>query len=247
LACKRISNGVVICKLLNIMASVKYSSFVDEIKGRVGNAVFQKLGKSFGIRSQVYNRYSDSIKAKQSRYNMSYLATVWASLTVEQVQLWNSIAPSWPAYNRYNQPIDLTGYQLFLQVNLMLLAANIELIRDAQPFVPVDIIGCQFLDCHLSTSTFNLLFDGPAFPNQYQFAYASQEYPCASADRNPKTFFLGQYNDNAVRTINVFDKVDELTPGGLHLKKSLYCEIWNVDPASGSYALSYSAWKTIIT
>jgi len=228
------------------MASVKYSSIVDEIKGRIGNVVFQRMGSSYGIRSQVSNAFSKSKAAVDSRNLLTSQALRWNALSAADKKTWIDIAPTWPAKDRYGVAISLTGYQLFIQVSLLLLSCGLSTIDVAQPFVLPDTFGIVVDPCTVAAQEFYVHFTGPGFANQKLLIYCSQEYPSYSKDANPKLYFVDNVGLTGSADINLYDKVLARSSAGLHAGKAVFIEIIAIDPSSGSYVVARSEYIQIV-
>jgi len=107
------------------MAIVLYGSIIEQIKGRVGGAVFQKLGASLGVRAYSTFKPSSSQLAQTKRHQMNQVAAGWRALTPAKKLLYQTYAPNYPVFNRYGAPIVLNGYQLFSKINKRLLSFGI--------------------------------------------------------------------------------------------------------------------------
>jgi hypothetical protein len=113
------------------MGIVLYGGGVDQIKGKVGGSVFQKMGQSLGVRGYRSNCTSNSSLARNRRFSMNVLAQAWTNLSSVQRNSWISAAPTYPAFNRYGAAIVLSPYQLFVKINKRQLVFGGSLILSA--------------------------------------------------------------------------------------------------------------------
>jgi len=103
------------------MGVVQYSSIINEIRGKVGGAVFQKMGQSLGIRGNRSYIPSGSVKSCSSRVNLVNLASIWAKMTLAQQQAWGTAALTYTFYNSFGTVIVLNGWQLFIRIQQVML------------------------------------------------------------------------------------------------------------------------------
>lgn len=217
------------------MAGIKYSSLVTEIKGKLGNTVFQRMGKSFGVRSQSSSNYTNSIWAQQWRNSFNLCVNQWNILSSADKQLWVNMAPSWPATNRFGVSITLSGFQLFMQINTLLLYTEYDLILIPSSFITLPQPTCLVSPYMISAQHFVWNISAPADNDIQFFLYVSLQYPSYSSNKNPKTmFFAISFGSNVggQETFTVFNNrfKSAMIPG-----LSLFCEVWAIHTTNGSY------------
>jgi hypothetical protein len=99
------------------MAIVKYSSSVDEVRGKLGNSIFQKCGQSLSIRATGGNNCGSSVSANASRNKFLALVAFWRTMSIADKASWVTVAPTYPTKNSFGVPIVLNGFQLFILCN----------------------------------------------------------------------------------------------------------------------------------
>lgn len=141
------------------MASVKYGTIVTELKGKIGGNVFQggraapTLKKLWGyIRKQDQAQLSwNNIK----RAEFAVVTQTWRTLTDEQRTSWSAAAPSFPFYNKFGDSYTGTGYQLYMQCNLLYYVIHSEVLTVA-PSVTEFPNGSLITMSELTPSRFTL-------------------------------------------------------------------------------------------
>lgn len=104
------------------MGKIAYAAWVDDVAGKVGNAVFQrgKAGNTIRKRSIPINpRTTAQIAA---RALMTTYSKNWRGLTEAQRTAWDNAAasPEWTQTDTFGNPFQLSGEQLYLKLNLNL-------------------------------------------------------------------------------------------------------------------------------
>lgn len=68
--------------------------------------------------------YRWALKTYYTRSNLGKLSKWWGALLPEDRQFWNSLAQTRPAKNKFGETYTPSGYQLFIEVNTLLLSAG---------------------------------------------------------------------------------------------------------------------------
>jgi hypothetical protein len=229
------------------MATVKYSESINEIKGKVGNSVFQRFGMSFGIRSMVYNAFSRSNEAVEYRLKFTTIANAWSTLSAAQKSNWVMVSSSYPAFDRFGNPIKLTGFQVFMQVNLMCFSAGLNLQTAAYFYGQLIMPGVFVGALHVNTSNFEITVNSPEYMLGRYVVYATGLYTPASVDKNPKLVIVNNYSSFDGAPHNIYSRVAEIAREPIVIGKSIYVEIWLIDGATGIQGKVYGAWvQTVI-
>lgn len=111
------------------MGQVKFSGLVTGIKGKIGGTVFQsgKTGYTAKNNSGVNRKGvvgKGGVARMKQRIQVNTLATFWGSLSVEEREAWQNEAVNYTFYNRFGDPYTPSGYQLFMSLNLNLIAVE---------------------------------------------------------------------------------------------------------------------------
>lgn len=109
------------------MASVKFSAFMPEINGSIGGTTFQRSRSGFSVRNKPLPRNPRSTVQSLLRVQWAYLSQVWRTLTDAQRNSWDNVAPSWPAVDKFRNPVILSGFSVFM-------LCNVQLVRMGEPF-----------------------------------------------------------------------------------------------------------------
>ncbi len=102
------------------MARVLYGALVVEMKGKIGGTVFQSNRFGFTARQKpISPKVSSSLQG--SIHNVfADTAQHWRTLTDGQRTAWDVVAPNWPHNDKFGNPVQLTGYNLFMKLSLNL-------------------------------------------------------------------------------------------------------------------------------
>jgi hypothetical protein len=135
------------------MGIVIYGGGVDQIKGKVGGVVHQKLGSSLSVRKLAIPTANNSAALSSSQHHASVLATTWANLTGAQKLDWHTKSSGYPATNRYGVTITLNGYQLFWKINKVLLTVGANIVTtpsvySLQPALVYDVANVDYGNHH---------------------------------------------------------------------------------------------------
>ena len=104
------------------MAKVLYGAFIVELKGKVGGSCFQANRYGFTLRNKPMSPKGGSMAQSGQRSKMVEVSQVWGQLTDAERTAWNSISGSWPHLDSFGNPVQLTGFNLFVMVSLNLMS-----------------------------------------------------------------------------------------------------------------------------
>jgi hypothetical protein len=218
------------------MAIVKYSSLVNQVIGKVGGVVFQKMGQSLGVRSIRSYRPSGSTIAGSNRFVMNTLAAVWQSLTILQKQAWQTVSSGYTMYNRYGQVIVLTGYQLFFYINKVKLLYYTGVTTAAPSYSGAFV--ANGLDGAAKSTGNDLLctFLNAIDANTAVMIYISKLMPVGIKLKHPKYYFIKAVSNQS----NV-----------VHVTTAQCVALWGHDSSPGTqfyvtakaFNVTYQQWK----
>lgn len=108
------------------MATVKFSSIVSAVAGKIGGTVFARGANGPYIRtfSMPVNKNTQVLQTK--RQNLGYYASKWRSLDDTDRQAWKDNAALFPYTNRVGDASHYTGFQWFMKTNMLLESAALE-------------------------------------------------------------------------------------------------------------------------
>lgn len=99
------------------MARIKFSPIVSDIKGKLGNVVFQGSKSGTIIRERVIPKDIRSESQVNARNRLAYIKTTWQNLTEANLNTWKSLAAYYNKTQKNNSTKLLTPYELFMQHN----------------------------------------------------------------------------------------------------------------------------------
>jgi hypothetical protein len=158
------------------MAQVQYGSNVTGLKGSLGGHVFQG-----GNGGQIVRQKMGKSQPKTSQYGFSlqvfrFVVSQWNSLSVEQKNLWNTYASSYPAKDRFGNSIVISGYAYYMAVHKFLLANGDEYtIPPGEFYMPNDYI-LNNIDSSPSDHILNINTDSWIGPYQRLRVFISQQF-----------------------------------------------------------------------
>lgn len=105
------------------MAKVKLAAILDDVRGKIGNTVFQDSPAGLFIRGRVIPINPNSSAQVAVRANMTTLSKAWSGLTDAQRQSWDTAAASgdWRESDVFGESFNLSGEQLFIKLNMVIL------------------------------------------------------------------------------------------------------------------------------
>jgi len=115
------------------MPQIKFSSLVTDMKGKANGSVFSSNRQGAYMRTNKSGGGKKSLSWENSKSRLAFLSTQWKALTLEQREQWNTIAPSYPALNKFNEPYNPSGYQVFMRLNGTLFAQGLPLLSVPNP------------------------------------------------------------------------------------------------------------------
>lgn len=118
-----VSNSMLfyIVKLYGLMAKVLYGGLISELKGSAGGTTFQSGRYGFTMKNKGMGRKVASPAQSYIRQSITAASKYWQLLTPGERDAWDAIAPSWPYTDKFGNPGELTGFNLFIQLSTNLL------------------------------------------------------------------------------------------------------------------------------
>ena len=119
------------------MASVKYTAFVNEIKGKIsgttfkggyGGSVIQGLTKDGGKKKGGKLTHADAGRFINPQLNISLLATSWKKVPEEDKLAWETAAQTTTFPNRFGELYTPSGFQYYMSVNMNMLTFGVPII-----------------------------------------------------------------------------------------------------------------------
>lgn len=172
------------------MARVEYGPVVTRIRGAVGGLVFQRIGTTDSVRLNGYNRRNSWDSSLETTNQFRVVANTWKTLTPSERVTWYDNAPSWPAFDKWGEPRNLSGYQLFLFVNRNLLVIGIDLTRTLPPYYTPEWACDYILDFNVTSNQSFLSMNSTRGYAEQVLVYASSLFGASYNAKYPKTTFV---------------------------------------------------------
>jgi len=224
------------------MAIVKYGGVVTEIKGLFSGAVFQRCGQSLSLRCQPSVRVSQSPDSFMTRSNMTIISNGWAGVSESQKADWTYLANTYPTVDRYGNPIVLTGYQLFVHVNMPLVRAGAECVLAAYAYNPPANTIEAVAVMHVNLSDFAIAANGVVDSQQLLLLYLSDPLPANCVLSHPKIRYFRSFDENYNFADAFFEEYIAWAHQTPVIGKWYYQELWLVNTPDGQRKLVHSGF-----
>ncbi len=132
------------------------SNIFSELKGKEGGLIFQGYRGAIMIRTLTTGGGRDSARWQETRANLATASSQWKTLTVLQQDAWNAAVSSFPYIDKFGNPQDPSGFQLFVTLNFFNLRfGNPLLTTPPSPSVkinygPITIVATSTIDIELT-------------------------------------------------------------------------------------------------
>lgn len=114
-----------------IMALVKFSALVSEMRNKLNGSVFSKNRAGNYLRNKVTPVNPQTTKQVNVRGSFGLLSSNWRDLTQEQRNGWNDASANFPYNNIFGDQKILSGLQLYVKLNQNLSTGGLPPITDA--------------------------------------------------------------------------------------------------------------------
>jgi hypothetical protein len=137
------------------MALIRTSVAVGDISGSVGGGTFARSKGGLGLRTRRKPINPRSERQQARRSNIAYLTSYWGStLSAVNRELWMTYAANTSWTNRLGESIKLTGMNMFVAINSLLLLAG-QSLKAAAPATaggsaaPIFTVTCDVSDAQV--------------------------------------------------------------------------------------------------
>lgn len=186
------------------MAKVKYAAIIDDIKGKIGNTVFQGGKAGPIVRGRVIPINPRSSAQLNVRGNLTSLSKAWASLTENERLAWDSAAASgdWRETDAFGNSFNLSGEQLYLKLNLVIDFIGETRLTNPPSKASFDAITLGALTAAAGTPAMTLAFTGTLSAN-FQFMISASAQVSAGIMSSKSVSFANIANTTGTSPINV--------------------------------------------
>lgn len=101
------------------MAKITFSPIISDIKGKLGNSVFQGSQGGTTLRVKVKPKDKFTRLQQEARQRMEFVKTAWQNLTTDQLNSWKALADYMKKSTKFNSTRKLSAYNLFMQSNIL--------------------------------------------------------------------------------------------------------------------------------
>ena len=102
---------------LNLMARIKPSALISDIRGKLGGSIFQKASSGLVVRAKCTPINKRSANQVISRNIASLTATAWLQLSASDREQWTNYVQYNPINQRNSKELFVSGQQAFLKFN----------------------------------------------------------------------------------------------------------------------------------
>jgi hypothetical protein len=184
------------------MAIVKYSSSFDELRGKLGNSVFQRCGQSLSIRSLSNVKQLQSADMLNTKVEFAELCAFWRTMSFAQKQTFSDNAPSYPTLDSFGNPIVLNAFQLFMYKNRVRQLFSAYPINNCVPYSITPYFNIINQAINLSPVQFKFtLFDNLPYP-RYILIYLSEPLNSPNDRQMPNMKFFGLIGSQNAGTVD---------------------------------------------
>lgn len=111
------------------MARIKLSPFLSDIRGKLGTAVFQGGKSGLILRQKAFGSKKRTSGQQAVRQNMIAVKNEWSNLSSSDRLSWLSFASFYNKPHKNDMKKFLTGYELFLQINMLRLSGGLSVLK----------------------------------------------------------------------------------------------------------------------
>lgn len=116
------------------MARIKFSPIISEVRGKLGNVVFQGGKSGIVLREKVNPRNPRTVKQVISRGRLSGVKTSWQILSSDNRNSWLAFAQFFRKKTKNDQTRTISAYELFLQYNTIKTQGDFDILENTTLF-----------------------------------------------------------------------------------------------------------------
>lgn len=170
------------------MALIKLGPLVSDIAGKVGGVTFQRnrYGQIVRNTPKIVTRRTQHTNPNRSNWQAN--AREWALLSPSNRASWNAFAPTWPWTNKFGDPVELSGFNIFCQFNALASMADLGFIKSPNPVDPS--LGPSNLSIDINWSTYGMKVSWTSGPIDAKWVWALMiTRPLSVGISNPRSWF----------------------------------------------------------
>lgn len=136
------------------MAKVLYGNGISSIRGSIAGSTFSVNANGAYVRNRGTVANPNTSKQQTQRAILSWLSTLWKSISATQKEQWATAASIKSFVNSLGQSYHLTGFQLYMKVNAGLDVIGI--LPKTTPPADVVVLGVETVNLTLNVADFEL-------------------------------------------------------------------------------------------
>jgi hypothetical protein len=195
------------------MATVKYGSIITEIRGSLQGHTFQKIGSSLSMRTNPRKSSNTSSNGAARRSTLSLLSNHWISLTPSQKQSFSDYAFTYPTRDKYNNPVVLSAYQLFMYIAFKRYMFDNTLITVCYPFSNPTGFIASIGTVNLTSNQALVWCPDPVPVNTFLMIYTTVPSFSLNKAVKGKQYFTANYGIPLVNNANLFSYINQKFDG----------------------------------
>jgi hypothetical protein len=144
------------------------------------------------------------IAAVQSRVLFSKLSIVWRSMSLADRLTFSSFASTYPTFDKFGNPVVLTGYQLFIMLNRSLQLIGVSPVTECIAYSVPPLSDFDFDEINVTTQSAPLLFNTQLVSPYVALFYTSNCVIAGQDQTDPAVSFRTWINWNTALNFNMY-------------------------------------------
>lgn len=184
------------------MAKLQTSGIVQSITGKLNGSVFQRFGSVVLMRNNKQWNKLQSVSFQNQKKRVAFLSAGWRELSGVERTAWESITGDYPRTDNFGNTYYLTGYQLYMSLNLPLLSNDIGTI--SAPVAPAVISNIGDFSANAGGATdIKAVWTDAQSADEYVQIFASHGASKGKGLQGRAFCFMASQTNNAVQNLTV--------------------------------------------
>jgi len=154
------------------MGKIQVGSLVGEVRRKVGNLIYSRNQGGAYTKAYAVPTNPNTTFQQDARFRFFTVQNLWGSITEAQRQAWIAAAPDWPIMDNIGNMIVLSGYDLFMRLNLNLSIIGAATIDTPVPQQPIPALTEFGFNADLLNGIMNVVTDVTAIPADHTLVIA---------------------------------------------------------------------------
>lgn len=127
--------GALFFPYICFMAIIQPSALITGIKGKLGGGIFQYNAGGNIVRTRTSHQNQKFPRWQLRKTQMTYLSQSWRALSDANRTAWEAMTVSYPTVDKWGNPRDPSGFELYIRLNYVLQAGGFTLLT--VPIAPI--------------------------------------------------------------------------------------------------------------